>query len=430
MTLFQGVLSGKSAQQTGSTKHRESKDCYLDRIFERSALHLSGQLFVQPISLLLLANHFLLHLQLLLLRQLGRSLLAALRNLVTNTHQTLSNMPNIIHQRSSGHQAIWSQTHIKLYPSAVFRTSNHLVTNTHQTLSISSLQNIKPSGHKHMRNIHQVFRTSSHLVTNTHQTVSTNSLQDIKPSGHKHTSNSIHQQSTGHQTIWSQTHIKQYPPTVYRTSSHLVTNTHQTVSTNTLQDIKPSGHKRTSNSIHQQSTGHQAIWSQTHIKQYPPTIYRTSSHLVTNTHQTVSTNSLQDIKPSGHKRTSNSIHQQSTGHQAIWSQTHIKQYPPTVYRTSSHLVTNTHQTVSTNSLQDIKPSGHKRTSNSIHQQSTGHQAIWSQTHIKQYPPTVYRTSSHLVTNAHQTVSTNSLQDIKPYGKVLLVHLQETMRHLA
>ena len=355
MTLFQGVLSGKSAQQTVSTKHRESKDCYLDRILERSALHLSGQLFVQPISLLLLANHFLLHLQLLLLRQLGRSLLAALRNLVTSTHQTLSNMPNIIHQRSSGHQAIWSQTHIKLYPSAVFRTSNHLVTNTHQTLSISSLQNIKASGHKHMRNIHQVFRTSSHLVTNTHQTVSTNSLQDIKPSGHKH--------------------IKQYPPTVYRTSSHLVTNTHRTVSTNSLQDIKPSGHKYTSNSIHQQSTGHQTIWSQTHIKQYPPTVYRTSSHLVTNTHQTVSTNSLQDIKPSGHKHTSNSIHQQSTGHQAIWSQTHIKQYPPTVYRTSSHLVTNTHQTVSTNSLQDIKPSGHKRMPNSIHQQSTGHQAI-------------------------------------------------------
>ena len=110
-------------------------------------------------------------------------------------------MPNIIHQRSSRHQAIWSQTHIKLYPSAVFRTSSHLVTNTCQT-SIKSL---------------------------------------------------------GHQAIWSQTHIKQYPPTVYRTASHLVTNTHQTVSTNSLQDIKPSGHKCTPKSIHQQSTGHQAI---------------------------------------------------------------------------------------------------------------------------------------------------------------------------
>ena len=168
--------------------------------------------------------------------------------------------------------------HAKYYPPTVFTTSSHLVTNTHQTLPISSLQDIKPSGHKHMPNIHQVFRTSSHLVTNTHQTVSTNSLQDIKPSGHKHTSNSIHQQSTGHQAIWSQMHTKQYPPTVYRTSSHLVTNTHRTVSTNSLEHIKPSGHKHMPNSIHQQSTGHQAIWSQTHAKQYPPTVYRTSSH--------------------------------------------------------------------------------------------------------------------------------------------------------
>ena len=138
------------------------------------------------------------------------------------------------------------------------------------------------------------------------------------------------------------------------------------------------------------------IWSQTHTKHYP-------------TCQILSTNGLQDIKPSGHKHTSNFTHQQSSGHQTIWSQTHIKHYPSAVFRTSSHLVTNTCET-------SIK--------------SLGHQAIWSQTHIKQYPPTLYRTSSHLVTNAHQTVSTNSLQDIKPYGKVLLVHLQETMRHLA
>ena len=63
---------------------------YLHRVFECSALHLPGQLFIESISLLLLANGLLLHLQFLLLSQLGYSLLATLSNLLTKVQKTFS----------------------------------------------------------------------------------------------------------------------------------------------------------------------------------------------------------------------------------------------------------------------------------------------------------------------------------------------------
>jgi hypothetical protein len=61
---------------------------YLDGVLESGVLHLSGQLFVEAVPLLLLLNAFLRRLYCLLLLQLGLALLAPLCDLQTSKHKS------------------------------------------------------------------------------------------------------------------------------------------------------------------------------------------------------------------------------------------------------------------------------------------------------------------------------------------------------